>query len=265
MTCRAAAGRHDAAVTRPCLVVLAALLAAPAAHARPPAETYDDLTALLKRHVDERGRVDYRAFKVQDEAALRAVVRRLGGVDPARLADAPRELKAYWINVYNAVTLQAVLEFFPLGSLREKAEEPGYNVWDDFLFEAGGRTWSLNQIEHEVLRPLGDPRIHAALNCASVSCPLLLREAYVPARLEEQLDEQTRLWLNDPARGVRVGDGVIALSMLFTWFGDDFGPDLPARLRWISKFLRDPAMREVVTRRGARVEALPWDWRLNAR
>ncbi|MCO5167466.1 MAG: DUF547 domain-containing protein [Planctomycetes bacterium] len=251
---------------RPSLVVaLAALLVAPGARALPPAETYDDLTALLKRHVDERGLVDYRTFKVQDEEALRAVVRRLGSVDPAGLADSPRALKAYWINVYNAVTLQAVLEFFPLGSLREKAEGQGYNVWDDYPFDAGGRRWSLNQIEHEVLRPLGDPRVHAALNCASVSCPRLLREAYVPARLDEQLEEQTRQWLNDPARGVRVGDGVVSLSMLFTWFGEDFGPDVPARLRWVSQYLRDPAMREAVTRRGARVEALPWDWRLNER
>lgn len=236
------------------------------AQARPP-ETYDDLTALLQRHVDERGLVDYRTWKEKDEAALRAVVDRLERLDLSAWSDSPRDLKAYWINVYNAVTLQAMLEFFPLRSIRDKAADAGkgYNVWNDYPFENGGRRWSLNQIEHEVLRPLGDPRIHAAVNCASLGCPPLRREAFVPARLDEQLDDQTRSWLNDPARGVRVRDGVVALSEIFSWFGDDFAPDPAGRLRWISRYLRDPAMREAVTRRGARVESIPWDWRVNQR
>ncbi len=237
-----------------------------AASAR-PAETYDDLTTLLQRHVDERGLVDYRGWKARDEGALRAVVERLGRLDPAAWSDSPRELKAYWINVYNAVTIQAVLEFFPLRSLRDKAGDAGqgYNVWDDYAFEGAGGRWSLNAIEHELLRPLGDPRVLAALSPAALGGPPLRREAFVPARLDEQLDDQTRTWLGDPTRGVRVRDGVVALSELFSWFGDDFAPDTVGRLRWVSRYLRDPALREAVTRRGARVESIPWDWRLNQR
>lgn len=247
------------------LVFLALGARPPVADAR-PSETYDDLTALLQRHVDERGLVDYRGWKERDEAALRAVVDRLEAIDLTAWSDSPRDLKAYWINVYNAVTLQACLEFFPLRSIRDKAAEgKGYNVWNDYPFENGGRRWSLNQIEHELLRPMGDPRIHAAVNCASLGCPPLRREAFVPARLDEQLDDQTRTWLNDPSRGVRVRDGVVALSEIFSWFGDDFAPDTAGRLRWISRYLRDPAMREAVTRRGARVESIAWDWRLNQR
>lgn len=237
----------------------------PAAEARPP-ETYDDLTALLQRYVDDRGLVDYRAFKARDEAALRAAVERLGTVDLAGWADSPRDLKAYWINVYNAVTLQAVLEAYPLRSIRDRvAEGEGKSVWDDHPFEQRGRRWSLNQIAHEVLHPMGDPRVHAALSCAAIGGPPLRREAYVAARLDEQLDDQVRTWLNDPTRGVRVRDGVVALSEVFGWYGDDFAPDLAGRLRWISRYLRDPAMREAVTRRGARVESIAWDWRLNER
>lgn len=241
------------------LASIGLLLAVPTARGAP--ETYDDFQALLKTYVDERGLVDYRAWKEKDEDALRAVVRRLSSLDLRNAT--PLEVKAYWINVYNAVTLQAVLEFHPLKSIRDKATAD-YNVWNDYPFTVGGRTFTLNQIEHEVLRPLGDPRIHAAINCASLGCPPLRNEAYVPARLEEQLESQTRVWLDDPARGIRVKEGgVVAVSEIFNWFGNDFGPDLPARLRWISRYLRDPAMREAVTRRGARVEALPWDWTLN--
>lgn len=244
--------------------VLALVLSGVEAEARPP-QTYDDLTALLQRYVDERGLVDYRAWKEKDEPALREVVRRLSALDISGLAESPRELQAFWINVYNAVTLQAMLEFFPLRSIRDKAVEgDAWNVWNDYAFENGGRKYSLNQIEHELLRPMGDPRIHAALNCASLGCPPLRREAFVAARLDEQLADQTRVWLNDPNRGVRVREGdVVALSELFNWFGNDFAPDIPGRLRWISRFLRDPAMREAITRRGARVESIPWDWRLN--
>lgn len=243
----------------PC--VLLALLA-PAAAAAP--ETYADYEALLKAYVGEDGLVDYRAWKEKDEPTLRAVVRRLEALD---LRDAaPNEVKAYWLNVYNAVTLQAVLEFFPLRSIRERAEGQDYNVWDDYPFTRPDRKYSLNQIEHEVLRPLGDPRIHAAINCASKGCPRLRRQAFVAARLDEQLEESTRDWLNDPTRGVRVKEGgVVALSELFNWFGNDFGQDLAARLRWASKYLRDPSLREAVTRRGARIETLPWDWSLNQR
>jgi hypothetical protein len=242
------------------LVMMVALIA-PAARAAP--ETYDDLTALLDRHV-EGGLVDYRAFKERDEQALKAVVARLSGLDPEDMS--PAERKAFWINVYNAVTLQAMLEFFPLRSIRDKvADARGYNVWNDYPFLLGERRFSLNQIEHEVLRPMGDPRIHAAVSCASLGCPPLRSEAFVAARLEEQLDDQARVWVNDPARGVRIRDDVIAVSELFTWFGNDFGADMPTRLRWISRYLRDPAAREAVVRRGVRVESIPWDWRLNQR
>lgn len=241
-------------------LVCVALLAS---GARAAPETYDDLTALLDRHV-EGGLVDYRAFKARDERALRAVVQRLSTMTPDEMS--PAERKAYWINVYNAVTLQAVLEFFPLRSIRDKAAEgEGYNVWNDYPFMNGGRAYSLNQIEHEVLRPMGDPRIHAAVNCASLGCPPLRAEAFVAARLDEQLDDQVRAWLDDPRRGVRLRDDVIALSEIFTWFGNDFGADMAARLRWISRYLRDANAREAVVRRGVRVESIPWDWRLNQR
>jgi hypothetical protein len=252
-----------------CVTAAGLLLGGDVVSAAP--ETYADYEVLLKQYVKEDGLVDYAAWKEKDEPALRAVVARLESLD---LRDAtPNEVKAYWINVYNALTLQAVLEFFPLRSIREKAEGKDYNVWDHYLFSRdetkaarGARKYSLNQIEHEVLRPLGDPRIHAALNCASKGCPPLRAQAYVAARLDEQLEEQTRAWLNDPTRGVRVKEGgVVALSELFNWFGSDFGADLAARLRWVSKYLRDPAQREAVTRRGARIETLPWDWSLNQR
>jgi hypothetical protein len=244
----------------------ATVLAAAPAEAPPPpalpefARLWD---GLLRDHV-KPGQINGVSMATVDYAALKADARWPQTLDalakaPEPAASASAERMAYWINAYNILAAKAVVEAYPIESIT-KIE----GVWDKKVGSAAGREVSLNEVEHQILRPMGDPRVHAALNCASLGCPPLRREAFVAARLDEQLADQTRVWLNDPNRGVRVREGdVVVLSELFNWFGNDFAPDIPGRLRWISRFLRDPAMREAVTRRGAKVESIPWDWRLN--
>lgn len=222
----------------------------------PPWKEYD---ALLQRYVDEQGRVDYRAWKDKDEQALRAVVARFAKVDPQALE--PTARKAYWIDVYNALTLQGILEFFPLASIKDKVGLR-WSLWKDYKF--GPQQLSLDHIEHQILRKLGDPRVHAALVCAAKSCPPLRREAYVPERLDAQLDDNTRAWLRDPARGVKVEGTTVHLSRILDWFKEDFGADQAARLAWVARFLPEgPAT--AVKARGVKVVFMPYDWALNGR
>ncbi len=216
--------------------------------------------ALLKKYVDDKGLVDYAAFKKNDEKTLRACVDAFAKVKVSALS--PDARMAYWVNVYNAVTLQAMLEFFPLKSIKDKVSNiPGlYNVWDDYGF--GPKKLSLNHIEHKILRPLKDPRIHAAIVCASKGCPILRAEAYTAGRLGEQLDDNVRRWLKDTKRGLKISGGKVYLSKIFSWFGDDFATSKQGRLAWISRYVDSKTA--AILKASPNTAELDWDWALNA-
>lgn len=227
-----------------------------------PADAYQEqYDALLRTYVDAKGLVDYAAFKKKDEKTLIACVEAMEQVDASKLEPAAR--KAFWINVYNAVTLKAMLEFHPLKSIKDKVSNiPGfYNVWDDYGF--GKKELSLNHIEHKILRPMGDPRIHAAIVCASLGCPILRNEAYVAAKLDAQLDDNCRRWLADTQRGLKIEGDVARASRIFEWFGEDFAEDEAGRLRWIAKFV-DEATAKKLRSGKLSLGTLDWDWALNA-
>jgi len=143
--------------------------------------------ALLKRYVNQRGNVDYQAWKqsAADQRALDAYLAHLSSANPNAQALGAAKL-AFWINAYNAVTIKGILREYPTSSIRNHtAKLFGYNIWDDLLLTVGGKPYSLNHMEHEVLRKMGEPRIHFAIVCASISCPRLLNEAYTASRLEQ--------------------------------------------------------------------------------
>lgn len=250
-----------AAVTA--LAVAASLLApggggamAEAAPADPkPLESYD---ALLKQYVDAQGWVDYAGWKQRDEPTLRRAVSGFAAQDPASMT--PTARKAYWINVYNALTLQAMLEFFPLDSIKDKQSTFGFKVWDDYTF--GPRQVSLNDIEHKILRPLGDPRIHGAIVCASRGCPPLRNEAYRAEQLDAQLDDQCRTWLRDRTRGLKIEGETAYVSKVFDWFASDFPDGEQGRLSWIARFAT-PADAAKLRSGELELDTLDWDWALN--
>lgn len=218
---------------------------------------YDELNALLERHVDPEGLVDYRALKSKDESALKRVVKGLAEVDASKLEGAHK--KAYWINVYNALTLQAIVERYPIKSIKD-LNRKGYDVWKDYRF--GKQKRSLNDIEHKILRPMGDPRIHAAIVCASLGCPPLRPEAYLPDKLDAQLDDNVRVWLASPTRGLEIQGDTAHLSQIFNWFGKDFGEGTKrAHLKWIKRYAPDALAAKLSL--DMKVAYLEWGWALN--
>jgi hypothetical protein len=205
-------------------------------------------------------RVDYRGLRA-DPAWAHFVA----GLDAARPGPARAETLAFWINAYNALAIDLVVRHPGVGSIREIGSfwRP---VWDREAGRVAGRARSLGEIEHSILRPLGEPRIHAAIVCASVSCPPLRREPFDAARLEAQLDEQARRFLASPAKGLRVdaAAGTVALSRVFDWFEADFAAAGGA-LAFAARFAPEADRAWLAAQREtARVEWLPYDWDLNA-
>lgn len=220
------------------------------------------LNGLLDKYVDDDGNVDYEAWKKSDSRALNRYLARMGGVDAGSLA---REEKlAYWINVYNALTIRGILEFYPLGSIKEKVSRfGGFNIWDDYPVLVKGVEYSLNHIEHKILRKMGDPRIHFAIVCASRGCPRLRNEAYVGATVDEQLEDNARDFFMR-AQNFRTdrAASVVHLSSILKWFGEDFGKAEPDVLARISAWIDDPVVKSLINR-GAKVRYLDYDWTLN--
>lgn len=144
-----------------------------------------------------------------------------------RISDFSRnEQLAYWINLYNAVTVDTVLAHYPVKSIRDIDISPGFfsdGPWGKRVLNIEGSALSLNDIEHRILRPVWkDPRVHYALNCASIGCPNLRRHAYTAASIEEQLDVAAREFIAHP-RAVRFTDEGVYVSSIYSWFQQDFG------------------------------------------
>jgi hypothetical protein len=189
---------------------------------------HGDWDAMLRQHL-VRGpngvmRVDYAAF-AQDRARLDAYIARLSAT-PVRDLDRPAQM-AFWINLYNALTMQVVLDHPTVTSIRDIDISPGLfssGPWDAERVTVQGQALTLNDIEHRILRPIfEDPRVHYAVNCASVGCPDLRAEAYVAERLQEQLDDQAKAYVNH-RRGARIdAEGELVVSSIYVWFREDFG------------------------------------------
>jgi len=221
------------------------------------------LDTLLARYVDDAGRVRYAAWKRDDDAALDAYLEAMRAVDPSALADT-RETLAYWINVYNALTIDAILHFYPVASIKDKVSPLGYNVWNDYTIEIAGRKRSLDDIEHKILRKLGEPRIHFAIVCASIGCPALRAEAFTAAKLEAQLDESARAFFASREHlRIDLDARVVRLSPIFDWFGEDFGGSDAAKLAFAARYVAGDAERSLLGAKTARLEYLDYDWRLN--
>jgi hypothetical protein len=179
--------------------------------------------ALLKKHVSPDGWVDYKGF-VRDSNELNRYLRLLESAHPNDKSWSRNEQMAYWINAYNAFTIQLVGRNYPVASIKDIKKGIAFvnSVWDIKFIKIQGFTYDLNNIEHNILRPVfKDARIHAAVNCASYSCPKLLNEAYTSAQLDAQLDAAMRDFVNDPLRN-RIGADKAEISEIFKWFKGDF-------------------------------------------
>ncbi len=169
---------------------------------------------LLKKHVSSNGNVNYKGF-LKDKAALEGYLDILEANVPSKSWSRNATL-AYWINTYNAFTVKLIIDNYPVKSIKEIS-----NPWGKKFITLGGQKYSLEQIEHEILRKMGEPRIHFAINCASFSCPNLLNEAYTEAELSKQLAEVSKNFINDKTKNT-ITKSKIEISEIFNWFGGDF-------------------------------------------
>ncbi|WP_170571534.1 DUF547 domain-containing protein [Ruegeria atlantica] len=235
--------------------------------APPPGQQFDhrDWTDFLSRYVapDAEGvnRVAYGNVTTPDRDRLDRYLIELQAVDPA---DLTRDQQlAFWINLYNAATVDVVLENYPVASIRDIKDGPfSIGPWSRSLVQVAGEDLSLNDIEHRIIRPTFDePRIHYALNCAAVGCPNLMDRAWRAETLERDLTTAEHAYINDP-RGVRFdARGGLILSKIYIWFREDFGPDEQAVLAYIGT-VAEPELRARILE-AQRVKAYQYDWALN--
>lgn len=173
--------------------------------------------------------VDYQTIKTN--GSLDKAVEELSAFKLERLTDKNEKL-AFYINAYNILALKKVADYWPTESIKD-AGSLFTPVWDKPAGNLGGKTVTLGEVEHKILRPMGEPRIHLAIVCASVSCPDLRDEPYTAMRLDNQLNDQTRQFLNNKGKGLKIEKKVIRISKIFDWFEDDF-----ERIGGVSAFLK---------------------------
>ena len=216
---------------------------------------YSDLlerhVALGRRHGVSLTLVDYPALR-RDPAFAR-VVEGLARFDPGRLTTRRQRL-AFYINAYNILAMRTVADHWPVESIKDVGNlfSP---VWGRTAGVIGGHEVTLDGIENAILRRLGEPRIHFAIVCASVSCPDLRREPYYAGKLDQQLDDQVRRFLANPGKGLRRQDHDLRVSRIFDWFEDDF-KQAGGVLAFIRRYRSDlPA--------DGGIDFLDYDWSVN--
>jgi hypothetical protein len=275
--------RVDFAVIVCALVALRLFLTSPAAYAGPKAELWpkwqkhDPAGALkidhtlwdnfLKRylvasHPSGINRLRYGTVSQEDRKALKLYLQNLQALPISSYNRA--EQKAYWINLYNAATVELILTRYPLTSIREINISPGLfakGPWGAKLLAVEGEKLSLDDIEHRILRPIWkDNRVHYAVNCASLGCPNLQSSAYTAGNTESLLERGAKEYVNHP-RGVAVNNGKLRVSSIYVWFNEDFGGNAEGLMEHWRKYADGPFAKELQNYSGGLDH--DYDWRLN--
>lgn len=215
------------------------------------------LPRYVKKSADGVNRIDYAAFKKNDTAALKSY---LDSLQAIKIEDYPKpEQFAFWVNLYNAATVDVILKNYPLQSIKDIGLL-GQGPWKDKILKVSGNALSLDDIEHAILRPIWqDVRIHYAVNCASIGCPNLADKAYTAARLEAMLDEAARAYINHP-RGFARKDGALVASSIYEWYLDDWGNEA-ALLDHARKYASEKT--RAIIGDATKIDAHDYDWALN--
>lgn len=226
------------------------------------------LNALLERHV-VGDRVDYKGL-VAEQDQLDLYLANLAQLDEEAFAALPRSDRyAFWINAYNASILRLIVANYPLDSIRDLGGDLFGRVWDKRVVPLGhlaphipGDYLSFSEIEHDILRPeFEDARVHAAINCASESCPPLRPHAFVGSQLEALLNEAMSAFINDPTRNHLLEErGELELSSIFDWFEEDFVRDAGSVRAYVQGFAASGRTDWIES---ADVSHLDYSWKLN--
>ena len=183
---------------------------------------HDIWTELLQKYVTDSGQVNYKGF-IEEQAKMDQYLNLISDTPPGSNWSETDKI-AYWINAYNAFTVKLIMDNYPLKSIKDIGDGmPMINSsWDIKFFKIGDVDFDLNTIEHEILRKkFEEPRIHFAINCASFSCPKLRNEAFESNRLNQQLEEQAKEFINNPDKNI-INKEETKLSKIFSWFETDF-------------------------------------------
>ena len=212
----------------------------------------------------EKGAVslfDYGAVSEEDSDRLDIYLMYLQSLDPRDFAS--NEQQAYWINLYNALTVQLILENYPVRSITKLGKGFfKFGPWDDEVAEVAGKTLTLNDIEHRILRPIWqDSRIHFAVNCASIGCPNLQSTAFTSENMDELLEQAAKEYLSH-SRGANFDkDGNLKLSSIFDWYAVDFGDDQSEILAFLSRWAPEDVAEKMRSYSG-HID-YDYDWDLN--
>ena len=214
---------------------------------KPTHEIWDNLT---KNHVSKDGKVNYTAFK-KNLATLETYLKLLEETPPNKEWSKTEKL-AYWFNLYNASTVHLVATNYPVKSIKNIN---GGKPWDKKFIASGSAIYSLNDIENTIVRPnYNEPRLHVAFNCAAVSCPNLLNEAFEASKLNIQLDKLAKQWISDSSKNELTNSEKINISQIFNWYAVDFKNGV---IPFINKYTNNPI------NENASIDYLEYNWDLN--
>jgi hypothetical protein len=226
-----------------------------AATAKEPASnapSHQRWNELLKTHVSESGNVNYKAF-IKDKDKFEQYLSLIKNSHPNKQWSKDEQM-AYWINAYNAFTVKLILDNWPVKNIKNigGAKSP----WDIEFIKIKDKTYTLNAIEHEILRKdFNDPRIHFAVNCASISCPKLLNEAYTAEKLDQQLTARAKDFINRTSKNSIQQDKII-ISKIFKWYKEDFTQN-GTLIDYINQYSN------IQINKNAKIEYNEYNWSLN--
>lgn len=224
---------------------------------QPPSNKVWDL--LLKKHVNEKGLVNYKGF-IADKVKFQQYLDLLSN-NPPEDNWSKDDKEAYWINAYNAFTVKLIIDHYPVKSIKDigpKHQIPFVNTpWQKKFFKIGNEDFKLDKIEHHILRKqFNDPRVHFAIVCASFSCAKLRNEAYEGKKLNEQLDDQGRDFLTDKRKNIITPEKA-QLSSYFEWYKKDFEKNGGSFIDFINQYS------PVKIKKNADISYLDYNWELN--
>ncbi|GJL77465.1 MAG: hypothetical protein NPINA01_04540 [Nitrospinaceae bacterium] len=230
------------------------------------ASGFSDWDVLLKKYVGTTTvhGVTLNAFPYKDlkgDPGFQKVVDQLKSASVQDLTTREQKL-SFWINVYNILAAKVVVDNYPVESINDVGSI-FKRVWKRPAGVVDGKMRTLDEVEHEILRKMGDPRIHVAIVCASVSCPDIRKEAYTAERLDEQLDDQVRKFLENVEKGMKIDEKRkrVYLSSIFKWFEEDFESQ-GGVISFVSRYA-PPSKKEGLQKFGKNVKYLDYDWDLN--
>jgi hypothetical protein len=211
---------------------------------------------------DGVSRIDYGAVSAEDRQRLADYI---DGLTSRTISDYNRDVQfAYWVNLYNALTVDVVLEHYPVATIRDIDISGGWftdGPWDKQLVDIEGEAVTLNDIEHRILRPIwDDPRIHYAVNCASVGCPNLQPQAFTAANHERLLERGAEQYVNHP-RGAKFDGDTLIVSSIYAWFQADFGGNQRGVIEHLRQYADDDLADRLKGRKGYYDHR--YDWSLN--